>query len=205
MSGKHHYECGCVECIAYMETNLQVDLDEWSYDVDFPGTVPSIRYSVGTATSSLTADTDRRLVDKNAVVLNPHSFGSVNPPDIRENVSEPQRERIHETTRKEHRAEQQRKRGALKEAVPQISSVFIGRRIRKLRIVNDFSRECTGIITAWDPDDKMYHAKYDDNDSEDLDHKEMLECINTFEKYWPQQQKRNDKERERRRKNAEVP
>ena len=87
MSGKHDYECGCVECIAYMETNLQVDLDEWSYDVDFPGTVPSIRYSVGTATNSLTADTDRRLVDKNAVVLNPHSFGSVNPPDIRENVS----------------------------------------------------------------------------------------------------------------------
>jgi hypothetical protein len=59
MSGKHGCECGCVECIAYMETNLQVDLDEWSYDVDFPGTVPSIRYSVGTATNSLTADTDR--------------------------------------------------------------------------------------------------------------------------------------------------
>ena len=85
MNGKHDYKCGYAECIAYMETNLQVHLDEWSYDVDFP--VPSIRYSVGTATNSLTADTDRRLVDKNAVVLNPHSFGSVNPPDIRENVS----------------------------------------------------------------------------------------------------------------------
>ena len=188
MSGKHDCECGCVECIAYMETNLQVDLDEWSYDVDFPGTVPSIRYSVGTATNSLTADTDRRLVDKNAVVLNPHSFGSVNPPDIRENVSQ-------------------------KEAVPHISSFFIGRRIRKLRIGNDFSRKWyTGIITAWDPDDKMYHAKYDDNDSEDLDHNEMFECINTFEKYWQQQQKRNVQQqkrnvqqRERRRKNAEVP
>ena len=99
-----------------METNLQVDLDEWSYDVDFPGTVPSIRYSVGTATNRLTADTDRRLVDKNAVVLNPHSFGSVNPPDIRENVSETQRERIHDPTRKERRAEQQRKRRALERA-----------------------------------------------------------------------------------------
>jgi hypothetical protein len=206
MSGKHDCECGCVECIAYMETNLQVDLDEWSYDVDFPGTVPSIRYSVGTATNSLTADTDRRLVDKNAVVLNPHSFGSVNPPDIRKNVSETQRERIHETTRKEYSAEQQRKRRALKEAVPHISSFFIGRRIRKLRIGNDFSRKWyTGIITAWDPDDKMYHVKYDDNDSEDLDHKEMFECINTFEKYWQQQQKRNVQQRERRRKNAEVP
>ena len=206
MSGKHDYECGCVECIAYMETNLQVDLDEWSYDVDFPGTVPSIRYSVGTATNRLTADTDRRLVDKNAVVLNPHSFGSVNPPDIRENVSETQRERIHETTRKEHRAEQQRKRRALKKAVSHISSFFIGRRIRKLRIRNDLSRKWyTGIITAWDPDDKMYHAKYDDNDSEDLDHNEMFECINTFEKYWQQQQKRNVQQRERRRKNAEVP
>ena len=51
----------------------------------------------------------------------------------------------------------------------------------------------------------MYHAKYDDNDSEDLDHNEMFECINTFEKYWPQEQKRNDKQRERHRKNAEVP
>ena len=50
----------------------------------------------------------------------------------------------------------------------------------------------------------MYHAKYDDNDSEDLDHNEMFECINTFEKYW-QEQKRNDKARERHRKNAEVP
>ena len=109
---KHDYECGCVECIAYMETNLQVDLDEWSYDVDFPVTVPSIRYSVGTATNSLTADTDRRLVDKNAVVLNPHSFGSVNPPDIRENVSETQRERIHDPTRKERRAEQEIERRA---------------------------------------------------------------------------------------------
>ena len=111
MSGKHDCECGCVECIAYMETNLQVDLDEWSYDVDFPGTVPSIRYSVGTATNRLTADTDRRLVDKNAVVLNPHSFGSVNPPDIRENVSVTQRE-----NQKERRAEQQRKRRALERA-----------------------------------------------------------------------------------------
>ena len=92
-----------------------------------------------------------------------------------------------------------------KEAVPHISSFFIGRRIRKLRILNDFRRKWyTGIITAWDPDDKMYHAKYDDNDSEDLDHKEMFECINTFEKYW-QEQKRNDKARERHRKNAEVP
>ena len=81
-------------------------------------------------------------------------------------------------------------------AVPHISSFFIGRRIRKLRIRNDLSRKWyTGTITAWDPDDKMYHAKYDDNDSEDLDHKEMFECINTFEKYW--QQKRNDKEKKR--------
>ena len=53
----------------------------------------------------------------------------------------------------------------------------------------------------------MYHAKYDDNDSEDLDHNEMFECLNTFEKYWKQQQqqKRNVQQRERRRKNAEVP
>ena len=107
--------------------------------------------------------------------------------------------------RAEQRAEQQRKRRALKEAVPHISSFFIGRRIRKLRIRNDFRRKWyTGIITAWDPDDKMYHVKYDDNDSEDLDHNEMFECINTFEKYW-QEQKRNDKARERHRKNAEVP
>ena len=92
-----------------------------------------------------------------------------------------------------------------KEAVPHISSFFIGRRIRKLRILNDFRRKWyTGIITAWDPDDKMYHAKYDDNDSEDLDHNEMFECINTFEKYW-QQQKEHVQQRERRRKNAEVP
>ncbi len=119
-NGKHDNQCGCVECVAYMETNLQVDLDEWvPDDVDFPGMVPSIRYSVGTATNGLTADTDgavdtdRRLVDKNAVVLNPHSFGSVNPPDIRENVSETQRERIHETTRKERRVEQQKQRRAL--------------------------------------------------------------------------------------------
>ena len=93
-----------------------------------------------------------------------------------------------------------------KEAVPPISSFFIGRRIRKLRILNDFRRKWyTGIITAWDPDDKMYHAKYDDNDSEDLNHHEMFECINTFEKYWAQEQKINDKARERHRKNAEVP
>ena len=38
MSGKHDHQCACVECIAYMETNLQVDLDEWlADDVVFPG------------------------------------------------------------------------------------------------------------------------------------------------------------------------
>ena len=126
MNGKHVSECTSLDCIAYLEQEIQCDIDEWMPDhVDIP-------------------------------------------------------------------------------AVPHISSFFIGRRIRKLRIGNDFSRKWyTGIITAWDPDDKMYHAKYDDNDSEDLDHKEMFECINTFEKYW--QQKRNDKERESHRKNAEVP
>ena len=137
MNGKHPCTCNCLDCIAYLEQELQCDIDEWMPDhVDIPQ------------------------------ILCPSNS---------------------------------------KEAVPHISSFFIGRRIRKLRIQNDFSRKWyTGIITAWDPDDKMYHAKYDDNDSEDLDHNEMFECINTFEKYW-QEQKRNDKARERHRKNAEVP
>ena len=35
----------------------------------------------------------------------------------------------------------------------------------------------SGIITSWDGDNKLYHVKYDDGDSEDLDHDEMHECL----------------------------
>jgi hypothetical protein len=83
-----------------------------------------------------------------------------------------------------------------------LSSPYIGRRIRK-----KFSRKWyTGIITAWDPDDKLYHAKYDDDDSEDLDHNEMHECLMSFEEHWSQQQlaKQRRHELQRIRRNASM-
>ena len=49
----------------------------------------------------------------------------------------------------------------------------IGRRIRK-----KFSNKWySGIINSWDGENKLYHVKYDDGDSEDLDHDEMHECL----------------------------
>ena len=39
-NGKHDCECHCVECIAYAERELQVDLDNWMpIDEDLQGTV----------------------------------------------------------------------------------------------------------------------------------------------------------------------
>ena len=50
---------------------------------------------------------------------------------------------------------------------------YVGRRINKR-----FDRKWyTGTITAWDVDDKLYHVKYDDSDSEDLDHGQMHGCL----------------------------
>ena len=40
-----------------------------------------------------------------------------------------------------------------------------------------FGKWYSGIITSWDEEDKLYHVKYDDGDSEDLDHDEMHECL----------------------------
>ena len=39
----------------------------------------------------------------------------------------------------------------------------------------------SGIITSWDEEDQLYHVKYDDGDSEDLDHDEMHECLLSHE------------------------
>ena len=36
-----------------------------------------------------------------------------------------------------------------------------------------FGKWYSGIITSWDEEDKLYHVKYDDGDSEDLDHDEL--------------------------------
>jgi hypothetical protein len=50
---------------------------------------------------------------------------------------------------------------------------YVGRRINKR-----FDRKWyTGTITAWDVDDKLYHVKYDDSDSEDLDHGQLHGCL----------------------------
>jgi hypothetical protein len=110
--------------------------------VVFPGMVPSIYLSAGTGTYNLRTDTDgavsteRTLVDKNAVVLNPHSFGSMNPQDIRDNVSETRRKSV-----LKKRAEQQRQRRALKSANERAA-------INELRRTRVLSEEQLRIINA---------------------------------------------------------
>jgi hypothetical protein len=52
---------------------------------------------------------------------------------------------------------------------------YVGRRINKR-----FDRKWyTGTITSWDIDGKLYHIKYDDSDSEDLDHGQMHGCLSS--------------------------
>jgi hypothetical protein len=53
-----------------------------------------------------------------------------------------------------------------------LTTPHIGRRIRK----KFFGKWHSGIITSSDEDD-LYHVKYDDGDSEDLDHDEMHKCL----------------------------
>ncbi len=55
-------------------------------------------------------------------------------------------------------------------------SSYIGRRIRKKFLGKWYS----GIITSSGEED-LYHVKYDDGDSEDLDHDEMHECLLSHE------------------------
>ncbi len=83
---------------------------------------------------------------------------------IVQNVNEQKETNVNE--QKETNAQrQQRIRDAQKAS--------IGRRIRK-----KFSNKWySGIINYWDGENKLYHVKYDDGDSEDLDHDEMHECL----------------------------
>jgi len=54
---------------------------------------------------------------------------------------------------------------------------YVGRRIEKR-----FERKWyKGTITSWHIDDKLYHVKYDDSDSEDLNHGEMHGCLTSME------------------------
>ena len=57
-----------------------------------------------------------------------------------------------------------------------LTTPHIGRRIRK----NFFGKWHSGIITSSDEED-LYHVKYDDGDSEDLDHDEMHKCLLSHE------------------------
>ena len=148
MTGRHPIECTCLDCIAFLEQELQCDIDEWMPDHD---DIPQILCPSNT--KELQCDVDELIQD-------------------------------HDGT-------------------PRIilSSPYIGRRIRKMFC----GKWSTGIITAWDPDDRLYRAKYDDNDSEDLDHNKMHECLMCFEKHWSQKQRRTEMQRQRRHKHAEVP
>jgi hypothetical protein len=139
----------CLACIAYLEKELQCDIDEWMPDDD---DIPQILCPSNLKEAVPHADVDERMLDHDDM------------PRIT------------------------------------LSSSYIGRRIRKR-----FCRKWyTGIITAFDPDDKLYHAKYDDDDSEDLDHNEMHKCLISFEKHWSQQQlaKQRKHELQRRRRNV---
>ena len=57
-----------------------------------------------------------------------------------------------------------------------LTTPHIGRRIRK----KFFGKWHSGIITSSDEED-LYHVKYDDGDSEDLDHDEMHKCLLSHE------------------------
>jgi hypothetical protein len=178
MNGKHPCTCTCLDCIAYLEQELQCDIDEWMPDHD---DIPQILCPSNSKEGHRTA---RYTNVKHASECTCLDCIAYQEQDLQCDVDErmPDHDDMPRIT---------------------LSSVFIGRRIRK-----EFSRKWyTGRITAYDPDDKSYHAKYDDNDSEDLDHNEMHECMMSFEKHWSQQrkQRRNEMQRERRRKNAEVP
>ena len=259
MSGKHDHQCACVECIAYMETNLQVDLDEWlADDVVFPGMVPSNYLSVGTATNNLTADTTENScssyrhahlipllpgdklddnhymvlydamvryfeIDKDSEVICPgdsrydvfiriHNFEPYAEHALKEFIAlmdvvcEPEDPSQAVNATKELQCHVGQRMPNQEDMLRiTLSSPYIGRRIRK-KLCRKWS---TGIITAWDAVDKLYHVRYDEDDSEDLDHNEMHECLMCFEKHWSQQQltkhRRNEMQGERLRKNAQVP
>jgi hypothetical protein len=61
-----------------------------------------------------------------------------------------------------------------------ISESYVGRRIHKKFSIRDM---IPGIITAWDAEHDVCHAKYDDDGSEDLDINEMQRSLVPIDNY----------------------
>jgi hypothetical protein len=165
MNGKHDSECTCHDCIAYQEQELQCDIDKWMPpNDDLPQNLcPSYLNEV--VSQARTEHTTLYPNEKHASECTCLDCIAYQEQQLQGNVDE----------RMPHHDDMPR---------ITLSSPYIGRRIRKR-----FCRKWyTGVVTAWDPDEKLYHAKYEDDDSEDLDHNEMHGCLMCFEKHWSQQQ-----------------
>ena len=188
MNGKHDSQCGCLDCLAYLERETLLNLDEWMPSLEakqqLPCTAPCSealrpRSTNGNHDSQCSCLDCIAFLERERLLnlddwMPSHEaaqqmastttcLDDVRPPAFTEGQA-----LIHSLTVRSSDSND-----------TIMSESYVGKRIHK-----KFGRKMiSGAITAWDEEYNFYHVKYDDDDSEDLDLSEMQSCLIPSDNY----------------------